>query len=161
MKLKNRLIIGFLIIAIVPMLMMTAVTVGFEMCIRDRDIWDTFRDMIHLAVREQPDCLFVCGDLFHRQPLKRELKEVDYLFSLIPDTRVFLMAGNHDFAGEGSAYRRFSWSPNVFFFSQEKLSAVSLELSQETARRSGIRHLTVYGLSLIHICQAHRCSPYQ
>ena len=29
MKLKNRLIIGFLIIAIVPMLMMTAVTVGF------------------------------------------------------------------------------------------------------------------------------------
>ena len=114
---------------------------------RRQDIWDTFRDMIHLAVREQPDCLFVCGDLFHRQPLKRELKEVDYLFSLIPDTRVFLMAGNHDFAGEGSAYRRFSWSPNVFFFSQEKLSAVSLELSQETARRSGIRHLTVYGHS--------------
>ena len=88
---------------------------------RRQDIWDTFRDMIHLAVREQPDCLFVCGDLFYRQPLKRELKEVDYLFSLIPDTRVFLMAGNHDFAGEGSAYRRFSWSPNVFFFSQEKL----------------------------------------
>lgn len=114
---------------------------------RRQDIWDTFRDMIHMAVREQPDCLFVCGDLFHRQPLKRELKEVDYLFSLIPDTRVFLMAGNHDFAGEGSAYRRFSWSPNVFFFQQEKLSAVSLELSEETAKRSGIRRLTVYGHS--------------
>ena len=89
---------------------------------RRQDIWDTFRDMIHLAVREQPDCLFVCGDLFHRQPLKRELKEVDYLFSLIPDTRVFLMAGNHDFAGEGSAYRRFSWSPNVLFFAGEVIS---------------------------------------
>ena len=114
---------------------------------RRQDLWDTFRDMIHMAVREKPDCLFVCGDLFHRQPLRRELKEVDYLFSLIPDTRVFLMAGNHDFAGEESAYRRFSWSPNVFFFLQEKLSAVRLELPEASARSSGIRRITLYGHS--------------
>ena len=50
----------------------------------DRIYGTLFRDMIHLAVREQPDCLFVCGDLFHRQPLKRELKEVDYLFFAHP-----------------------------------------------------------------------------
>ena len=50
------------------------------------------------GIREDPvDLLFISGDLFHRQPLMRELKEVNYLFSTIPDTRVYLMAGNHDF----------------------------------------------------------------
>lgn len=83
---------------------------------RRQDIWDTFRDMIHLAVREQPDCLFVCGDLFHRQPLKRELKEVDYLFSLIPDTRVFLMAGNHDLPGREALTGGFPGAPMCSFF---------------------------------------------
>lgn len=47
--------------------------------------------------RESVDLLFIAGDLFHRQPLLRELKEVNNLFSTIPDTRVYLMAGNHDY----------------------------------------------------------------
>ena len=70
---------------------------------RRQDIWDTFRDMIHLAVREQPDCLFVCGDLFHRQPLKRELKEVDYLFSLILEPQCVLFFAGEVISGEPGA----------------------------------------------------------
>ena len=61
---------------------------------REEEIWSTFRRVI-AGIREDPvDLLFISGDLFHRQPLMRELKEVNYLFSTIPDTRVYLMAGN-------------------------------------------------------------------
>ena len=62
---------------------------------REEEIWETFRRVI-AGIRENPvDLLFIAGDLFHRQPLLRELKEVNNLFSTIPDTRVYLMAGNH------------------------------------------------------------------
>ena len=44
-----------------------------------------------------PDLLLVAGDLFHRQPLLRELKEVDGLFASLDRTQVVLVAGNHDY----------------------------------------------------------------
>ena len=62
---------------------------------------------------EKADLLLVSGDLFHRQPLVRELKEVNYLFSTIPDTTVVLMAGNHDYIKKGSYYPEFPWNKNV------------------------------------------------
>lgn len=105
--------------------------------LREQEIWDTFRDILERARSEKPDCLFLCGDLFHRQPLKRELKEVSYLFSQIPDTRVFLMAGNHDYLKPGSAYEKFAWGDNVTFLDTEAVEPVYVpEL-----------HLTVYGHS--------------
>ena len=88
---------------------------------RQEEIWETFRRVI-AGIRENPvDLLFIAGDLFHRQPLLRELKEVNNLFSSIPDTRVYLMAGNHDYLKENSFYRGFQWSSNVFFFEKEEL----------------------------------------
>lgn len=69
-----------------------------------------------MGIRKNPvDLLFIAGDLFHRQPLLRELREVDDLFASIPDTRVFLMAGDHDYIKEDSFYRNFVWSRNVTF----------------------------------------------
>ena len=83
---------------------------------REEEIWSTFRRVI-AGIREDPvDLLFISGDLFHRQPLMRELKEVNYLFSTIPDTRVYLMAGNHDFISRDSFYNTFEWNSNVIFF---------------------------------------------
>lgn len=107
---------------------------------REEEIWEAFRRVI-AAIRKDPvDLLFIAGDLFHRQPLLRELKEVNYLFSTIPDTKVFLMAGNHDYIKRDSFYRGFSWEPNVTFFSEEKVSCVKLE-------DLGV---SVYGLSYEH-----------
>lgn len=80
---------------------------------REEEIWETFRRVI-AGIRENPvDLLFIAGDLFHRQPLLRELKEVNNLFSTIPDTRVYLMAGNHDYIKADSFYRDFQWEKNV------------------------------------------------
>ncbi len=87
---------------------------------REEEIWDTFR-RIFAVIREDPvDLLFIAGDLFHRQPLYGELKEVAALFASIPETRIYLMAGNHDYLQKGSFYREVSWPGNVCFFSDEE-----------------------------------------
>lgn len=91
---------------------------------REEEIWETFRRVIADISNAPVDLLFIAGDLFHRQPLLRELKEVNYLFSTIPRTRVFLMAGNHDYLKRDSFYRGFQWEPNVTFFDQEEVTCV-------------------------------------
>lgn len=94
---------------------------------RKEEIWDTFRSLIQKVGEEKADLLLIAGDLFHRQPLKSELKEVNYLFSRIPHTQVVLMAGNHDYMKKDSYYRNFAWSENVTFFVSQKLEKVYLK----------------------------------
>lgn len=81
----------------------------------------------------------VAGDLFHRQPLQRELKEINYLFGTIPDTQVVLIAGNHDYMKKDSYYRTFRWGENVHMITSGLLSCVEIP-KLETA---------VYGLSYV------------
>ena len=91
---------------------------------REEEIWETFRRVI-AGIRENPvDFLFIAGDLFHRRPLLRELKEVNYLFSTIPRTRVYMIAGNHDYLGGDSPAEEFEWAENVIFFKEERLVCV-------------------------------------
>ena len=82
--------------------------------------------MIQVCADERADLLLVAGDLFHRQPLLRELKEADSLFASIPGTQVVLIAGNHDYIRRDSYYRTFRWSSNVHMLAGEKLEVVEL-----------------------------------
>ena len=94
---------------------------------RAQAIKDPFKKIIAQAGKMQADCLFISGDLFHRQPLVRDLKEVNYLFTTIPNVKVILIAGNHDRIRENSALLSFSWSPNVTFFMDPDLNSVYFE----------------------------------
>lgn len=87
---------------------------------RERDIWKSFAEVIAAAAELSPDFLFITGDLFHAQPLKKELREVNHLFEQIPDTRIILLAGNHDYLRQKSYYLTYQWSKNVYFFSREE-----------------------------------------
>ena len=107
---------------------------------REEEIWETFRRVIATIRKSPVDLLFIAGDLFHRQPLLSELREVNDLFATIPQTRVFLMAGEHDYMKEESFYRTFKWNPNVSFFDQE--SRTCIEVREE--------NIYVYGLSYEH-----------
>lgn len=80
---------------------------------RKEEIWESFRKLIETVRNEKPELLLIAGDLFHRQPLQKELKEVSDLFASIPDTQVVLMAGNHDYLKRGSYYLSASWPENV------------------------------------------------
>lgn len=93
---------------------------------RKKEIWDSFQRLIQIVKAEKVELLLIAGDLFHRQPLLRELKEVDYLFSTIPDTQVVLIAGNHDYLKTDSYYRRYPWSENVLGLWGDALQEVYL-----------------------------------
>ena len=81
---------------------------------RPRELWESFEQVLRVCEEEKTDLLLIAGDLFHRQPLVRELKEAGYLFSELTHTKVVLIAGNHDYIGKDSNYRTFSWSDNVY-----------------------------------------------
>lgn len=94
---------------------------------RAQAIKDTFAGVIRRAKELEVDCLFIAGDLFHRQPLVKDLKEVNYLFSTIPSVRIVMIAGNHDRIRQNSAILSFTWCPNVTFLMDEDLSSVYFE----------------------------------
>lgn len=87
---------------------------------RAHDIWDSLAEVIEVCDRERPELLLIAGDLFHAQPLKKELKEVNRLFAGIPGTKVVLMAGNHDFLRPQSYLLTYPWAENVFVFKREE-----------------------------------------
>lgn len=93
---------------------------------REKEIWDTFRQVTELAAKEKVDLLLIAGDLFHRQPLPGQLREVNYLFSRMEDVQVVWMAGNHDYLKKDSAYRKISWAPNVHGFFSQRPEVVEL-----------------------------------
>ena len=104
---------------------------------RETEIMNSFVKMIGLCEEEKIDLLLIAGDLFHRQPLLRELKELNYHFSKLSRTEVVLIAGNHDYIGPRSNYREFVWNHNVHLLGDDTLEKVEL---------IGI-HTEVYGFS--------------
>ena len=107
---------------------------------REQDIWDSFAEVVLEAGRQQVDFLLISGDLFHKQPLKRELREVNYLFTQIPKVNVVLMAGNHDYLQPKSYYVDFEWAENVFFFDKEEV--MSFDFPE--------KNVAIYGASYWH-----------
>ncbi len=93
---------------------------------REKEVWSSFQNIINICNEEQVDLLLIAGDLFHRQPLIRELKEVNYSFSKLVNTQVVLMAGNHDFIGARSNYLNFEWNEKVHPLFDENFDKVEL-----------------------------------
>lgn len=99
---------------------------------RGLEIRDTFAAAVGKAEEDKTDLLLVAGDLFHRQPLMRELKEVNYLFGTLTHTKVVLIAGNHDHMKRDSYFNDFPWNDNVTMLSGETMQCVSFpELNTE------------------------------
>lgn len=107
---------------------------------RERENRESFVRIIELCRKEEPELLLIAGDLFHHQPLAREMKDVDSLFASIPKTRVVIIAGNHDYISSVSRYNEHEWPENVTFFMKEELESVYFE----------DLNVEVYGLSFCH-----------
>lgn len=93
---------------------------------RGREIWDSFERILSICEEQKTELLLIAGDLFHRQPLKRELKELNYMFGRLTVTEVVLIAGNHDYLKRDSYYRNFEWEKNVHMILSSSLSCVEL-----------------------------------
>lgn len=132
---------------------------------RHQAIKDTFTQIITKARDWEVDCLFISGDLFHRQPLAKDLKELNYLFSTIPTVHVLIIAGNRDRIRKNSALLSFSWCPNVTFLMEEDITSVFFpEINTEVhgfsyhsteIRESLIDYLEAPSDNRVHILMAH------
>lgn len=94
---------------------------------REKELFDTFFGIIKLCEEKKTDLLLIAGDLFHRQPLLRELKEVSYMLGKLSHTKVVLIAGNHDYIGPRSNYIDFKWSDNVTMLTTADMDSVYFE----------------------------------
>ncbi len=88
---------------------------------REKEIWSSFQDIVRICNEEKADLLLIAGDMFHRQPLVRELKEVNYILSRLETAKAVIMAGNHDYIGPRSYYQDFTWDEKVHFFLKDSL----------------------------------------
>lgn len=94
---------------------------------RAREIWDGFDRLLEAVRAQGADFLLISGDLFHREPLKRELKELNYKFEKLKPAKVVMIAGNHDYISKGSYYRDFHWADNVYMFKRQTLECICFD----------------------------------
>ncbi len=94
---------------------------------REKEILSAFNGIIDICNEEGIDLLLISGDLFHKQPLIRELKEVNYSFEKLIRTKVVLIAGNHDYIGVRSNYIGFEWCRQVYMLIEEDMDSIYLE----------------------------------
>lgn len=94
---------------------------------RGKELWEALEGVLNICEWEEIDLLLIAGDLFHRQPLLRELKELNFLFSKLSRTKVVLIAGNHDYLKPDSYYHTFKWSENVYPLLNGHMGCVELK----------------------------------
>ena len=94
---------------------------------REQEIWDSLSRLIEKIKIEKTELLLIAGDLFHGQPLMRQLRELNFMLEQIPDTAVVLVAGNHDYIKKDSAYLKMQWASNVIGLWGENCQSVYLE----------------------------------
>ena len=107
---------------------------------REEHSWQAFIDVVTKAKEENADLLLIAGNLYHRQPLLKELKEVNLQFARIPHTQVVMIAGSCDYLSANSCYSSFPWEKNVHFLKEETIRCIELPDIQTR----------VYGLSYQH-----------
>lgn len=95
--------------------------------LREKEIQSSIARIVTLCNENEIDLLLIAGDLFHRQPLMRELKELNYCFEQLKNTQVVMIAGNHDFISTRSNYINFTWCHKVHMLLEEEIDSIYLE----------------------------------
>ena len=63
---------------------------------------------------------FISGDLYEQDYIRKSTVEyVNNLFKTIPNTKIFIVPGNHDPYINNSFYKKFKWNSNVHIFSDK------------------------------------------
>jgi exonuclease SbcD len=132
---------------------------------RERELWQALEKIVQIAEEEKADLLLIAGDLFHRQPLVRELKELNYIFSKLTHTKVVFIAGNHDYIKANSYYNTFEWAEHVyclksqacesFYFKELNTEVYGLSYHNYEIRDNLYDSITIQDKTHINILLAH------
>lgn len=81
---------------------------------------EAFREIIEYIKQNQIEYLFICGDLYEHEYVKQSTIEyINGQFEQIPNTKIYMVPGNHDPKIKNSYYEKYRWSQNVTIFGSE------------------------------------------
>lgn len=81
---------------------------------------NAFKKVIEYIKTNNIEYLFICGDLFEIEYVKKSTIEyINKLFEEVPNTKIFITPGNHDPYTKNSYYKTFEFSKNVRIFTSE------------------------------------------
>ncbi|MGN0605413.1 MAG: exonuclease SbcCD subunit D [Oscillospiraceae bacterium] len=84
---------------------------------RRSEILATLEKIVHICRDENIELLLIAGDMFDSNHVETAaIKQVKHLFAEIPDTRIFIAAGDHDYITSDSPYVNSTWPDNVYVF---------------------------------------------
>jgi DNA repair exonuclease SbcCD nuclease subunit len=109
--------------------------------IRGEELRETFSKIIEYA--KNVDMLLIAGDLFNSKFVSREtIAFLTSKFAQIPDTAVFIAAGNHDFLSPDCYYKTIDFGKNVYVFSEkfEKVEIPRLQTAVFGVSQSQAHH---------------------
>lgn len=88
---------------------------------RRQDLKNTFQRIIDIVKSERSELLLISGDLFeHSYTAKPTISFLNSCFRSIPETKVFIVPGNHDPYVTNSFYKISEWNSNVTILSEDK-----------------------------------------
>lgn len=81
---------------------------------------EAFKKIIEYIKQNQIGYFFICGDLYEHEYVKQSTIEyINHLFTEIPNTKVYIVPGNHDPKLKNSYYTKYKWADNVYIFGEE------------------------------------------
>lgn len=93
---------------------------GEKSTIRRQELMETFQKIIEVAKEEVVDLIFISGDLYeHNYVKKSTINFINDKFNEIPNIKVFIVPGNHDPYLQNSYYKNYNWCSNVNILSFE------------------------------------------
>ena len=90
-----------------------------------------FKKVIEYISENKILYLFICGDLYENEYIKQStIDYINKLFEKVPDTKIFIVPGNHDPYINNSYYKQYSWSKNVYIFTSklEKIQEEKIDI---------------------------------
>lgn len=97
-----------------PFVVLNKNGLGEERRLEQREV---FKNIIKYIKENKIECLFICGDLYEQEYIRRTTIEyINNLFKTIQNTKIFIIPGNHDPLIKNSYYNKFQWNSNVTIF---------------------------------------------
>ena len=86
-----------------------------------------FKQIIEYIKENEIEYFFIAGDLYENEYVKQSTIEyINNLFKEIPETKIYIVPGNHDPFLKNSYYAKFNWNNNVYIFN-ENIEKIELE----------------------------------
>lgn len=94
---------------------------------RADEIEQSFYNILNICDEDEIDLLLIAGDLYHTQPTEQQLKNLDYRLSKLTKTKTVIIAGNHDYIAENSAWETYEFTSNTVLFPKDRAANLYFE----------------------------------